>query len=337
MPKCEKYYWLKLKDDFFSSKRIKKLRRLAGGDTYTIIYLKLQLIAMKNDGYIAWTGLEDDFADELALDLDEDPDNIKVTLSYLLHCGLAETSDNVNFYFPYAVENTGSETTAAIRQRKSRTNRALSNIENMPILETADCDIVTPTCDNVTQNCDNVTPMSHACHNVSHLCHTEIEIEKEIDIEIDKEKEIQEKEKCTAEPSLDAKNAFLDIVDEEDDVKSPYETVKEMYNTTCTALPKCKQMPAKRKAAIKARLSSGYTLQDFQDLFTKASQSSFLCGGNERNWRATLDWLITDLHMAKVIEGNYDDREVKPNGQSGNGKSAADLADEKWGIRYDNL
>ena len=331
MPKCEKYYWLKLKDDFFSSKRIKKLRRLAGGDTYTIIYLKLQLIAMKNDGYITWTGLEEDFADELALDLDEDPDNIKVTLAYLLKCGLAETSDNVTFYFPFAVENTGSETSAAVRQRKSRGNKTACILNKSELLPTV--------CDNVTQNCDNVTPLSHACHNVSHSCHTEIEIEKEIDIEIEieKEKEIQEKEKCTAEPSLDAKNAFLDIADEEDDVKSPYEAVKEMYNTTCTALPKCKQMPAKRKAAIKARLSSGYTLQDFQDLFTKASQSSFLCGGNERNWRATLDWLITDLHMAKVIEGNYDDREVKPNGQSGNGKSAADLADEKWGIHYDNI
>ena len=38
--KTKKYYWLKLKDDFFNSREIKKLRRIAGGDTYTIIYLK---------------------------------------------------------------------------------------------------------------------------------------------------------------------------------------------------------------------------------------------------------------------------------------------------------
>jgi hypothetical protein len=36
----KRYYWLKLQDGFFDSKRIKKLRKLAGGDTYTIIYLK---------------------------------------------------------------------------------------------------------------------------------------------------------------------------------------------------------------------------------------------------------------------------------------------------------
>lgn len=116
----KRYYWLKLQDGFFTSKRIKKLRKLAGGDTFTIIYLKMQLLAMKTDGVLKWTGLEDDFASELALDLDEDSDNVKITLAYLQNCGLVETSDNISFYLPYAVENTGSETTAAERMRKMR-------------------------------------------------------------------------------------------------------------------------------------------------------------------------------------------------------------------------
>ena len=115
-----KYYWLKLKEDFFSSKRIKKLRRLAGGDTYTIIYLKLQLVAMKNDGIISFTGLEKDIAEELSLELDEEVENVRVTLSYLMACGLAETSDDIHFFFPYAVENVGSDTTAAQRMRRAR-------------------------------------------------------------------------------------------------------------------------------------------------------------------------------------------------------------------------
>lgn len=116
----KKYYWLKLYDDFFTSLRIKKLRRLAGGDTFVVIYLKMQLLAMKNDGIIKWKGLDDSFADELALDLDEDPDNVKVTLAYLISCGLAETSDNISYFFPFSVANTGSETSAAERMRKMR-------------------------------------------------------------------------------------------------------------------------------------------------------------------------------------------------------------------------
>lgn len=120
-----KYYWLKLHDDFFSSKRIKKLRKLAGGDTYTIIYLKIQLMAMQNDGIIKWTGLEDDFASELALDLDESPENVAVTLQFLLSCGLAETEDSVSFFFPWALENTGSEGSSAKRMREMRARQAL--------------------------------------------------------------------------------------------------------------------------------------------------------------------------------------------------------------------
>lgn len=116
----KKYYWLKLRDDFFTSKRIKKLRNMAGGDTYVIIYLKMQLLAMKTDGILRWTGLEDKFADELALDLDEKPDDVEVTLMYLLRTGLAETSDNINFFLPYAVENTGKESSSAERVRAFR-------------------------------------------------------------------------------------------------------------------------------------------------------------------------------------------------------------------------
>ena len=116
----KRYYWLRLHDDFFGSFRIKRLRKMAGGDTYVVIYLKMQLKAMKTDGVLSWKGYEKDFVDELSLDLDEEPDNVRVTLAYLLNCGLAETSDNVNFFLPYAIENTGSETSAAERMRKMR-------------------------------------------------------------------------------------------------------------------------------------------------------------------------------------------------------------------------
>lgn len=120
MAEGKRYYWLKLHDDFFDSKRIKKLRKMAGGDTYTIIYLKMQLLAMKTDGILKWTGLEPNMADELALDIDESPDDVRVTLAYLLSCGLAETSDDVNYFFPYSISNTGSENASAKRVRDYR-------------------------------------------------------------------------------------------------------------------------------------------------------------------------------------------------------------------------
>lgn len=115
----KRYYWLKLKDDFFDSIRIKKLRSLAGGDTYTIIYLKMLLKAIKNDGILEYQGIENSICDEIALDINESPDNVNVALKYLLSCGLAEQEYN-DCLLPEAIELVGSETEAAERMRKLR-------------------------------------------------------------------------------------------------------------------------------------------------------------------------------------------------------------------------
>ena len=125
MADAKRYYWLKLQDGFFSSKRIKKLRKIAGGDTYTIIYLKMQLQAMKTGGVLVYTGLENTFAEELALDLDEEPDNVAVTVNYLLSCGLLETNDQREYFVPYSVMNTGSESASTQRVREHRAKKAL--------------------------------------------------------------------------------------------------------------------------------------------------------------------------------------------------------------------
>ena len=115
-----RYYWLKFKEDFFDSKRIKKLRNMAGGDTYCIIYLKMQLKALKTGGVLEFTGVEIEFADELALDLDEKPDDVRVTLLFLLQYGLCECSDNVHYFLPWVEANTGSETDSTQRVREYR-------------------------------------------------------------------------------------------------------------------------------------------------------------------------------------------------------------------------
>ena len=134
MAEGKRYYWLKLKEDFFSSKRVKKLRNMAGGDTYLIIYLKLQLKAMKTDGVITFDHLEENIADELALDLDENPDDIRATLIYLTSCGLAETSDDMSLFFPYSVENVGSESSSAQRIREYRERQKVLHC-NAPVTQ----------------------------------------------------------------------------------------------------------------------------------------------------------------------------------------------------------
>ena len=137
---AKRYYWLKLPDDFFRQKPIKKLRRIAGGDTYTVIYLKMLLVAIKQDCRLYFDGVEEDFCTELALDLDEDLDNVKVTVSFLLSQGLMVKDDEAEYLLTDCDKMVGSETAGAQRVRDYRNRKALHcNTDVTPVLR--DCNV----------------------------------------------------------------------------------------------------------------------------------------------------------------------------------------------------
>lgn len=116
----KKYYWLKLKEGFFRDKKMKKLRRIAGGDTFTIIYLKMQLLSLRHEGKLYFEGVEDDFAEEIALEIDEDIENVQVTLAYLFKNGLIEEVAADEYILPQTIQSIGSESSSAARVRKHR-------------------------------------------------------------------------------------------------------------------------------------------------------------------------------------------------------------------------
>lgn len=124
MSNNKKYYWLKLKEDFFRDKRIKKLRRIAGGDTYTVIYLKLQLLSLKNNGALIYEGIEPTFEEEMALDIDEDLDNVKITIAFLKANGLLDETDQDHYVMTETIQCIGSESASATRVRKHREIKA---------------------------------------------------------------------------------------------------------------------------------------------------------------------------------------------------------------------
>lgn len=153
----KRYYWLKLPDDFFRQKPIKKLRRIAGGDTYTIIYLKMLLVSLKNEGKLFFDGVEENFTEEIALELDEEEENVKVTVQFLMAQGLLQLIDESEYELTECSRMVGSESASAERMRRLRDKK------------TSQCDI------GVTQQL--------------HL--SDVEKEKEKEIEIDKDKEIE--------------------------------------------------------------------------------------------------------------------------------------------------
>lgn len=252
----KRFYWLKLSEDFFKSRDIKKLRKIAGGDTYTIIYLKLLLLSLTDNGYLYYEGVEPTFAEEMALAIDEDEENVEVTLSFLEQRGLLERKTLDEYILTECAEMTGSETSVARRVRKTREKKALLEKEKRY---------------NVTLECKNETN----CNTDETNCNTEIDI----DIEKDKEKEQD-----------------LDL-----------ETKKILKIYAKTKLPKLNFISDDLKAKIKNSLQQ-FKIEDFELCFKKAENSLFLTGKNNLGWKANLEWFLKNDNMAKVLNGNYDNR-----------------------------
>ena len=113
------YYWIKFKTEFFD-KRIKKLRKIAGGDTCTIIYLRMLLMSLPDEGVLYYDGIEEDFAEEIALELDEETENVRMTISYLLSKGLMEKRSEYEYFLNQVPEMVGKEGESAERMRRQR-------------------------------------------------------------------------------------------------------------------------------------------------------------------------------------------------------------------------
>ena len=146
----KRYYWFKMEQSFFEQKEIKYLRRLPGGDTYTIIYLKLILKSLENDGKIYYENIGDDYSQEWALEIEEDEKAVSFLVAFLINKGLMIDCGFDEFEITKTKSLVGSETASAERKRRQRERE-----RELPLLE------------SVTMS------------QVSH-------IEKEIDIEIDK-------------------------------------------------------------------------------------------------------------------------------------------------------
>ena len=128
--------------------------------------------------------------------------------------------------------------------------------------------------------------------------------------------------RATVERQTSEQSSFIAVSEEdkeEDKDKEreyiDYKGIIALYNSICVSFPSVKSLSDQRKKAIRARLKA-YAMDDFKTLFEKAEASNFLKGGNGSNWSATFDWLIKDANMAKVLDGNYDNKGAIKNEKS---------------------
>ena len=163
----KKYYWLKLKEDFFEEDTIAWLEEQDNGVYYSNFYLKLCLKSLKTGGILIRN------VGEILIPYDisklaevtrVNKDTAIVAMELFKKIGLVQILENGEIYLSQLNNMVGAETKAAERMRKSRANKKL--------------DKATP-----SDKCNNVTSKLQKCSP---------EIEKEIEKEIDIEKELQQ-------------------------------------------------------------------------------------------------------------------------------------------------
>lgn len=300
---AKRYYWLKLSDDFFKSKPVKKLRRIAGGDTYTVIYLKMLLVALKQDGKIYYDGVEDTFADELALDLDEDAENVKVTIAFLKAQNLLIDGDAENEYIlPECAAMTGTESDSAERMRRMRERKALqcNDIPSQCYAQVSQCD------GDVTDSYEKVTLEKENRY-------------KSLDKDLDTRYKSIDTDSETRYKSNTSNSQSDDVTCETQSVSLDIKEIAEAWNE----LQSLGIKPISKMAASSARyrkLSARIREHGKDKVLSAIEQikvSNFLQGLNDRGWAITFDWFVMPNNFVKVLDGNYSNRVTREQEKKG--------------------
>lgn len=265
--------------DFFSDKKIKRLRARYGTDGVTV-YMYL-LCEIYRSGY--YINYDEDLILDISDELNISENSIQQIINYLLSRSLFDDTlaKSVKVLTAASIQRRYQE---AKNTRKS-TQPDIDVEAKFWVLkkdETHSFIKVRP-CENNSQINIGLSA------NNSSL--SEINGTKESKVKKSKVKESKE-DGVPPTPDAPQDNCML---------------IFELYNRICRSYPRITQYSEARKKAVKASLKK-YNLKDFERLFKKAESSDFLKGKIKCDWRATFDWLINDTNMAKVLDGNYDNR-----------------------------
>jgi len=91
------------------------------------------------------------------------------------------------------------------------------------------------------------------------------------------------------------------LIEDENEI----DNIIKIYNSTSFA--KIQKLTDLRKTHLKRRIKENGS-EIVIDMITRANKSDFLCGVNDRQWKADFDWLMNPNNFIKVIEGKFDNK-----------------------------
>jgi len=119
----KKYYWLKLKRDFFKRHDIRIIEEMQNGKDYILFYLKLLLESIDHEGNLRFSDAIPYNEQMLSVVTNTNVDIVKAAMDLFLKLGMIEIFDDETIYMNEVEKLIGSETTDAEKKRLQRAKR----------------------------------------------------------------------------------------------------------------------------------------------------------------------------------------------------------------------
>ncbi len=128
MNEDKRFYWLKLKEDFFNTTEIKIMKSLPNGKDYIILLLQLRLLSINHNGLLRYNEYIPYDLNALSSLTDTNVDIVRTGIKLFEEMKLLSILDDGTFFMEKINELVGSESKWA---KYKRQERSLSNEENL--------------------------------------------------------------------------------------------------------------------------------------------------------------------------------------------------------------
>lgn len=142
--KDKRYYWLKLKRDFFKRHDIRIIESMPNGKDYILFYLKLLCESVDHEGKLRFSDEIPYNEDMLATITDTNVDVVRQAIKIFASLNFMELMDDGTYYMSKVSEMIGSETYWAERKRVQKARLELAESTNVGNFPTASN--TSPTC-----------------------------------------------------------------------------------------------------------------------------------------------------------------------------------------------
>ena len=171
----KKFYWLKLKRDFFKRHDIRIIEEMPNGKEYILFYLKLLLESIDHEGSLRFSDTVPYNEQMLSVITNTNIDVVRSAMQMFIELNMIEIFDDKTIYMAEVSRLIGSETSVAERVRRHR--------ENQKLLQ---------------------------CNADETKCNTEIEKDKDIELKLDLDKDLDKDKpkKRFIKPTLEEVQAY---------------------------------------------------------------------------------------------------------------------------------